>query len=221
MSKGWTVLKQAENELLTQVGPCTAIGAVMRRYWIPVLLCEEVPDPDGDPVRVADGFRRIDTTGHTILPARVDAHVAAVMCGAELQTRDVSAFGSFFIDQFLRFGANLAVRAVCEGETGIPGLICRYGYYGDLAPRRRTARPGHGWDQPSTSVDAAWSRCASTAASRAARASWTRRYASEPSRRRRGGSGARAASIIAATTLACSPGICSSGTGVRSAGVPR
>ena len=32
-------------------------------------------------------------------------------------------------------GAHLAIRAVCEGETGIAGLICRYGYYGDLAPR--------------------------------------------------------------------------------------
>ena len=27
-----------------------------------------------------------------------------------------------------------AIRAVCEGETGIAGLICRYGYYGGLAP---------------------------------------------------------------------------------------
>ena len=32
-------------------------------------------------------------------------------------------------------GANLAIRAVCAGETGIAGLICRYGYYGNLAPR--------------------------------------------------------------------------------------
>ena len=32
-------------------------------------------------------------------------------------------------------GANLAIRAVAEGETGIAGLICRYGYYGDLSPR--------------------------------------------------------------------------------------
>jgi acetyl esterase/lipase len=31
-------------------------------------------------------------------------------------------------------GANLAIRAVCAGETGIAGLICRYGYYGGLAP---------------------------------------------------------------------------------------
>ena len=32
-------------------------------------------------------------------------------------------------------GAQLAIRAVCEGETGIAGLICRYGYYGNLSPR--------------------------------------------------------------------------------------
>ena len=32
-------------------------------------------------------------------------------------------------------GANLAIRAVCDGETGIAGLICRYGYYGNLEPR--------------------------------------------------------------------------------------
>jgi acetyl esterase/lipase len=31
-------------------------------------------------------------------------------------------------------GANLAFRAVCDGETGIAGVICRYGYYGGLAP---------------------------------------------------------------------------------------
>jgi dienelactone hydrolase len=33
-------------------------------------------------------------------------------------------------------GAYLAIRAVCEGGTSIAGLICRYGYYGNLAPRR-------------------------------------------------------------------------------------
>ncbi|MGD0246588.1 MAG: alpha/beta hydrolase [Streptosporangiaceae bacterium] len=31
-------------------------------------------------------------------------------------------------------GANLAVRAACAEEAGIAGLICRYGYYGGLAP---------------------------------------------------------------------------------------
>ena len=32
-------------------------------------------------------------------------------------------------------GAYLAIRAVCEGEIAVNGLICRYGYYGNLAPR--------------------------------------------------------------------------------------
>jgi acetyl esterase/lipase len=32
-------------------------------------------------------------------------------------------------------GAHLAIQAVCQGETGVTGLICRYGYYGNLTPR--------------------------------------------------------------------------------------
>ncbi len=33
-------------------------------------------------------------------------------------------------------GAYLAIHAVEDGAVGIAGLICRYGYYGDLAPTR-------------------------------------------------------------------------------------
>ncbi len=33
-------------------------------------------------------------------------------------------------------GAYLAIEAVDDGAVGIVGLICRYGYYGDLAPTR-------------------------------------------------------------------------------------
>jgi acetyl esterase/lipase len=32
-------------------------------------------------------------------------------------------------------GVYLAIEAACEGETAIAGLICRYGYYGNLTPR--------------------------------------------------------------------------------------
>jgi acetyl esterase/lipase len=56
--------------------------------------------------------------------AWVRAHAAEY--GAEPGTLFVAGSSS---------GAHLAIRAVCEGETGIAGLICRYGYYGDLAPR--------------------------------------------------------------------------------------
>jgi acetyl esterase/lipase len=32
-------------------------------------------------------------------------------------------------------GAHLAIQVACESETGIAGLICRYGYYGNLPQR--------------------------------------------------------------------------------------
>src|ERR671925_50941 len=46
------MLCREENELLTRAGPGTAMGALMRRYWIPALLAWELPEPDCPPVRV-------------------------------------------------------------------------------------------------------------------------------------------------------------------------
>ena len=46
------MLSREENELITRVGPGTPMGALMRCYWIPALLSEEVPEPDSPPVRV-------------------------------------------------------------------------------------------------------------------------------------------------------------------------
>jgi phthalate 4,5-dioxygenase oxygenase subunit len=46
------MLSREENELLTRVGPGTPMGSMMRRYWVPVLLSEELPEPDGTPIRV-------------------------------------------------------------------------------------------------------------------------------------------------------------------------
>ncbi len=41
-----------QNELLTRTGPGTPTGNLLRRYWIPALLADEVPEPDCPPVRV-------------------------------------------------------------------------------------------------------------------------------------------------------------------------
>jgi phthalate 4,5-dioxygenase oxygenase subunit len=46
------MLTWEENELLTRVGPGTPMGELMRRYWFPALLSEELPEPGGDPKRV-------------------------------------------------------------------------------------------------------------------------------------------------------------------------
>ena len=46
------MLSQADNERLTRVGPGTPMGNLFRRYWLPALLAEEVPERDGPPKRV-------------------------------------------------------------------------------------------------------------------------------------------------------------------------
>jgi phenylpropionate dioxygenase-like ring-hydroxylating dioxygenase large terminal subunit len=46
------MLKKDENELVTLVGSGTPMGKTMRRYWMPALLCSELPQADSDPVRV-------------------------------------------------------------------------------------------------------------------------------------------------------------------------
>src|SRR4029450_1375265 len=43
---------RAENALLTLVHAGTPMGGLFRRYWIPALLSEEIPNPDCPPVRV-------------------------------------------------------------------------------------------------------------------------------------------------------------------------
>ena len=45
------MLSREENELLARTGPGTPMGELMRRYWAPALLSEELPEPDGDPIR--------------------------------------------------------------------------------------------------------------------------------------------------------------------------
>src|SRR5579871_1914692 len=46
------MLSQAENELITRIGPGTPMGNLMRRYSLPFALSTELPNPDSDPVRV-------------------------------------------------------------------------------------------------------------------------------------------------------------------------
>jgi nitrite reductase/ring-hydroxylating ferredoxin subunit len=46
------MLRKEQNELLTQIGPATPMGNLFRRYWVPALLAEELPENDGPPIRV-------------------------------------------------------------------------------------------------------------------------------------------------------------------------
>jgi phthalate 4,5-dioxygenase len=46
------MLSRRENEYITQIGPGTPMGSLFRRYWLPALLAEELPEPDCAPVRL-------------------------------------------------------------------------------------------------------------------------------------------------------------------------
>src|SRR5215467_11811278 len=61
------MLSAEDNRLLTQSDAGTPMGELLRRFWLPVLLSEELPEPDGSPKKIVVmgepllGFR--DTRG--------------------------------------------------------------------------------------------------------------------------------------------------------------
>src|SRR6266545_66394 len=69
------MLSKEENEYLCRTGPGTPMGNLLRRYWLPVMLSSEIPDPDCSPVRVRvlseDLVAFRDTNGSAGL---IDAH---------------------------------------------------------------------------------------------------------------------------------------------------
>ena len=42
------MLRAEDNKFLTESGAGTPMGELLRRFWMPVLLSEELPEPDGD-----------------------------------------------------------------------------------------------------------------------------------------------------------------------------
>ena len=46
------MLTSENNQILTRVGPGTAMGGLFRHFWQPALLSEELSGPDCPPVRV-------------------------------------------------------------------------------------------------------------------------------------------------------------------------
>jgi phenylpropionate dioxygenase-like ring-hydroxylating dioxygenase large terminal subunit len=46
------MLSKEDNELLSRVGPGTAMGNFMRQYWLPAVKSDELPAPDSPPLRL-------------------------------------------------------------------------------------------------------------------------------------------------------------------------
>ena len=82
------MLSVEENALLTDISPGTPMGNLMRRYWVPVMLSGELPEPDGDPMRVRllceDLVIFRDTLGRVgLLPERCRHRRASLYLGTE------------------------------------------------------------------------------------------------------------------------------------------
>ena len=75
------MLRAADNELLTRTGPGTPMGNLFRRFWVPALLSQQLPEPDGPPIRVEIMGERLiafrDTHGRVGLMEPVCAHRCA------------------------------------------------------------------------------------------------------------------------------------------------
>ena len=46
------MLRAEDNRFLTESGAGTGMGELLRRFWLPVLLSEELPEADGEPKKV-------------------------------------------------------------------------------------------------------------------------------------------------------------------------
>ena len=80
------MMSREQNEQLSRIGPGTLMGKLLRRYWKPFLLAEEIPEPDCPPVRVKligenlVAFR--DSKGRIGLGSTSSAPTAASPCGS-------------------------------------------------------------------------------------------------------------------------------------------
>ena len=75
------MLSKEDNELLTRTGAGTAMGEMLRRYWMPVLLSRELPEPDCPPKKLKvmgeDLLAFRDTSGRVGLVEPVCPHRGA------------------------------------------------------------------------------------------------------------------------------------------------
>ena len=87
------MLAREDNELVTQTNQGTPMGNLLRRYWVPALLSEEIPVSDCPPVRVKllgeelVAFR--DTQGRIGLIGEHCAHRGTSLLPLSFRSREV------------------------------------------------------------------------------------------------------------------------------------
>ena len=89
------VLSPQDNDLLIRTGPGTPMGDYFRRFWLPVALSRELPEPDCAPIRVQMLGERLvafrDTQGQVGLIEPACAHRGADAFSSAATRRAASA----------------------------------------------------------------------------------------------------------------------------------
>ena len=122
------MLSREDNELLTRTGPGTAMGALLRRYWIPMLQSSEIP-PGG---RV----KRIELLGARLIASRPPRGVPAAIAefcphrGASLYFGRVDDVGIRCVYHGWKFGLDgQCVDMPSEpAESSFAAKICQAAY---------------------------------------------------------------------------------------------
>jgi len=74
------------SETLVRTGPGTAMGHLMRRYWVPILLVSEIAEPDCPPVRVQILGEKLlafrDSDGNAALIDELHLAIVPVLLGS-------------------------------------------------------------------------------------------------------------------------------------------
>ena len=109
------MLKHEDNEFLTRVSQGTPMGNLLREYWIPALLSRELPEADGEPMRVR-------LLGENLIAFR-DSHGQIGLLANHCPHRGASLFFGRNEESGLRcvyHGWKFAVDGTCEDMPNEP-----------------------------------------------------------------------------------------------------
>ena len=132
------MLSAEDNRLLTESGAGTPMGELLRRFWMPALLSEELPERDGPPKKITvmgeDLLAFRDTDGRVGIIEQHCPHRGANLWlgrNEECGIRCVYHGWKFDVDGQLRRHADLLARPQRQGQDAHHGLSgARVGRHG-------------------------------------------------------------------------------------------
>jgi Rieske [2Fe-2S] domain len=147
-------MEKHKAETLVRTGPGTAMGNLLRRYWVPVLMSREIAEPDSPQMRVQILGEKLlvfrDTDGEVGLIDEFCSHRGVSLYFGRNGSANIFADSDGATARFPRqararktlTGSGQTFRSCCSRSMGIPagvGILRRTGFG---APWRRKTNQG-------------------------------------------------------------------------------